>query len=572
MPSNNPETIELELEVDVQDSVSAKEAEAWAVGKRGGVDVGSDDPTYHNNSKYYAQQASSAGASAEAAAQSAAAAESSEENAEAWAKGTKDGTAVEDTDPAYHNNAKYYAEQAGGSATAAGTSEENAEAWAVGQRDGVDVPDTDPAYHNNAKYWADVARNANVKDWNTVRYLVRKGEGPLHFPVGTQFAVNKETSLSAAMGTHTGITGVSVTEETFLGAIEHAGSGIHEFKYDGAAWIYNGEAVSLTTYGLSVTGTPADGDEIVVTEALTRILFDVVAHKTVDGSHRMVLLMHDVWYNRPFDASEALIAVPEALEAGDYHFTYGSTPYQFTLASDVAAGSQMLVTYPSSGDDLAGQTVKVYADGKTGTAAQTATISAGSGGTDLGTVGDAENSGGKLNHMSRMRYGSNNYKESAIRQWLNSGAKANEWWSQQHALDRAVGYINEAGFLHGMDADFLAVVLPTVVKCGTNNTWELNGWTKNTAYTVEDRFYLASRPEVGLGAESMDQGSVFAYFDNVQNVDRIKRDSGGPARNWWLRSPYPSRANVVRDVSSDGSMNSISAYGGNGAAAACEIG
>ena len=45
MPSNNPETIELELEVDVQDSVSAKEAEAWAVGKRGGVDVGSSDPT-----------------------------------------------------------------------------------------------------------------------------------------------------------------------------------------------------------------------------------------------------------------------------------------------------------------------------------------------------------------------------------------------------------------------------------------------------------------------------------------------------------------------------------------------
>lgn len=31
----------------------------------------------------------------------------------------------------------------------------NAEAWAVGQRNGVDVPDTDPAYHNNAKYWAE---------------------------------------------------------------------------------------------------------------------------------------------------------------------------------------------------------------------------------------------------------------------------------------------------------------------------------------------------------------------------------------------------------------------------------
>lgn len=32
-------------------------AEAWAVGQRGGVDVESTDPTYHNNSKYYAEQA-----------------------------------------------------------------------------------------------------------------------------------------------------------------------------------------------------------------------------------------------------------------------------------------------------------------------------------------------------------------------------------------------------------------------------------------------------------------------------------------------------------------------------------
>ena len=52
-----PEDIEVQVQVDVQDSVSVKDAEAWAVGKRNGVDVGSSDPTYHNNSKYYAQQA-----------------------------------------------------------------------------------------------------------------------------------------------------------------------------------------------------------------------------------------------------------------------------------------------------------------------------------------------------------------------------------------------------------------------------------------------------------------------------------------------------------------------------------
>lgn len=36
---------------------SAEDSEAWAVGQRNGVDVPSTDPTYHNNSKYWASQA-----------------------------------------------------------------------------------------------------------------------------------------------------------------------------------------------------------------------------------------------------------------------------------------------------------------------------------------------------------------------------------------------------------------------------------------------------------------------------------------------------------------------------------
>ena len=36
---------------------SEEDSEAWAVGERGGVPVGPGDPTYHNNSKYWSQQA-----------------------------------------------------------------------------------------------------------------------------------------------------------------------------------------------------------------------------------------------------------------------------------------------------------------------------------------------------------------------------------------------------------------------------------------------------------------------------------------------------------------------------------
>lgn len=49
--------IEQALEA-AEDAVDAAEdAEAWAVGERGGVPVGPTDPTYHNNSEYWAQQA-----------------------------------------------------------------------------------------------------------------------------------------------------------------------------------------------------------------------------------------------------------------------------------------------------------------------------------------------------------------------------------------------------------------------------------------------------------------------------------------------------------------------------------
>lgn len=54
--------------------------------------------------------------------------------------------------------AKNQAESAAGSASSSATSSElsseDSEAWAVGERNGQPVPSTDPAYENNAKWWA----------------------------------------------------------------------------------------------------------------------------------------------------------------------------------------------------------------------------------------------------------------------------------------------------------------------------------------------------------------------------------------------------------------------------------
>lgn len=107
---------------------------------------------------------------------------------EAWAKGTIDGVAVGSSDDAYHNNSKYFSEQASGSATtagnsatAAGTSATNAatsaadsEAWAVGKRNGQDVPSSDPTYQNNAKHYAEIAQRT-LPDGTTVSFRISNG-------------------------------------------------------------------------------------------------------------------------------------------------------------------------------------------------------------------------------------------------------------------------------------------------------------------------------------------------------------------------------------------------------------
>lgn len=593
-------TVSMEMEVDMGSGGAESNAEAWAVGERHGVPVQEGDQTYHNNSKYYAQTVAqekvqdaqswangkrgdmdvpntdpayhnNAKYYAETVAQE------KVQDAQTWANGKRGDTDVPNTDPAYHNNAKYYAE------TVAQEKVADAEAWATGKRNGVDVPSTDPAWHNNAAYWADIAKATNAEDWGAVRYLVRKGEGELAFPVGTQFLVEKENSMTASMGVHTGITGVSVNEETFLAHEGMVGTGLHEFVFDGAAWIYHGEAVRLTDFGITVTGTPAAGDEVLITEAFDRILFDVVDHRTVtdpaDNTQKpaMFLLMHSVIYSKQFDAIEALFYAEEGLAAGTYHFTIqnydatygGNKTYQFTLTQAVPAGGQIVLDWPYN-VQLLGRSVKTYASATSTTQIEAAVLSEGTDGTDLGTT---DGTSTNLNHITRARYGSNNYKESALRQWINSAAVANAWWAPSNIFDRPPAYANLAGFQHGMDSDFLAVVKAITIPCHTNNTYELPEWTKDTAYTLVDRFWLASRDEMGFGTERVADGTVFAAYDGAGNTDRIKYDlsNASTARSWWLRSPSSSYASNERFVGSDGSLYGYYAYCGYGAVAACVI-
>ena len=132
----------------------AEDSEAYAKGTRDGSAVGSGDPAYHNNSSYWNDQAHTAANSSA----------SSATLSRSWAEGGTSTRGGENT-----NNAKYYSER---SYFHAGTAEAEAlisEGYARGSQNGLDVASGE-YYQNNSKYYAnqaassasDASRNASA--------------------------------------------------------------------------------------------------------------------------------------------------------------------------------------------------------------------------------------------------------------------------------------------------------------------------------------------------------------------------------------------------------------------------
>ena len=309
-------------------------------------------------------------------------------------------------------------------------------------------------------------------------------------------------------------------------------------------------------------------------------LFDVVAHdylKSIhdENAHTMTIQQHDLLPGTQFDASEAFYYAEAELPAGTYNFTLATAysswaegTYQFTLTNPVPKGGQLDISgYVDTA--MTALQVRSYANQTTTSTTESVAITAGSGGTNLGTFGEG------LNHSSRVSYGSNNYKESAMRQFLNSSAAKGSVWTPQTKFDRPPSWLTSlAGYKNGLDQDFLAVVGKVVLPCSANNTYEApdSSIAKGAKYTLNDEFYLASAMEIfNTNSDVADDSKVFPFYEGAGNTDRIKyRD--GAAANWCLRTPISWNASHVRLVDSDdGAMyNHVAAYS-FGLAPACTI-
>lgn len=331
----------------------------------------------------------------------------------------------------------------------------------------------------------------------------------------------------------------------------------------------------------------AIGDQLTCQRAGTTLTWDIIGID-VDTpaderfAHSLTLQLHDCINVLQYDAPEALYYCESALESGTYNFTLlsgydvdygGGKTYQFVLTKEVPAGGQIAFPW---GYNVQASTVKVstYKDRTDTTAIETVAVAEGAEGTNLGT---ADGNSTNMNHTHRIRYGSSNWKESAMRQWLNSAGAAGGVWTPQAIFDRPPAWkTNTAGFLNGLDADFLAVVGKTR-KVTCRNTATDGGGSD----TTEDRFFLLSRREMFAGDEirNVIEGEPYPFYSDFSDLtaagvgadaNRIKYRNGS-ASYWWLRTSDPWSGSNVRLVFPSGAVSSSGASNAVGVAPACNI-
>lgn len=305
--------------------------------------------------------------------------------------------------------------------------------------------------------------------------------------------------------------------------------------------------------------------------------FDVVNTGDVtlaDGTtkHGLTLQSH---YALPFvtqfSGYRAFLACPSGLQPGTYHVTLGAylgnyakkgAAYQFTLTKAVETDGRLGGFHNMPNADPS--TWKVYsyaADGKT--LVETVDVISGNAGTDLGTMNlDTRNE--NLNSMQECACGHNRWKDSALRQFLNSDQQANYWWSPVDKWDIAPDYLSDHnGFLYNFDADLVARILPTKIVTYPNvKTDDTTGTTADVTY---DKVFVPSLSQAFCVSEK-DEGDAWEYYkqlkgdgapakqwsyDSKQYI-KYSLDNHESARHVYLRSAVRSGCGSVWSVNADG--------------------
>ena len=348
-------------------------------------------------------------------------------------------------------------------------------------------------------------------DWNDIKCIVKEGKARSLFPLGSQFPVEKIDS-------------------------------------NGNRNVYLFDLVDFDFYSLKKYG------------------------------HTVVLMLHDILYGHEMDPREAFYCCSSALDSGFYTFKVSNqfwypedngVCFYFSVDKDIPAGTQLWLDMKYN-ETLDGKRILFFTSPLDQHPFGETLIKRGINGTFLGVT---DGSSANMNFMHRSIFGSNNYKESGLRQWLNSKDISGDWWKPQTRFDRPPAYADsDDGFLYGMDDEFLSALIPVDIHAYGNDIYESDG-KFHSDYVLSDRVFVPSIAEVGLQHDSYTQEKPFRLFD-VHPQLRCKTSfllAETPDRRWWLRNVKKENASSFYLVDSDGSLFVHTGYYGFGVAPVCVI-
>lgn len=451
--------------------------------------------------------------------------------------------------------------------------------------------------------------------WADVQSIVRSGKAPIYFNIGDQFIVNKavnnndrKITIKSSTITEAEITDYASFNIHFSPGIDGGtASGVDlkkdecQFYYsENSGWYYisNNDSFiienddQLGYYGIEILGTPSAGDILFVsehTDKIEELIFDIIGfdHEQPENSgyeHSMTLQLHDIYKIMPYDSKEATWYIdssvyPNGLSAGTYQYMHNSTSKIFTITKSVPVGGQ--IKYNNT-------KITTYASPTNIDIIEEVTTTNGTADNSLPNI-TTDSVTNITNSINRSLYGSNNYIESAIRQYINS-EDVGDWWVPKNNFDRppidnyGVDLRKMPGFLNGMEQEFLNII-GNVKKPIYLNKFIMSNNEEPITESVE-KFFLLSAPEI-YGKPSEDNiydGYPYQYYaDPERTLNRDYHDTGdnnrkkqlinGNVSRWWLRSSYASNSYSARSVLNTGLIRytTVWAATANGIAPACAI-
>lgn len=224
-------------------------------------------------------------------------------------------------------------------------------------------------------------------------------------------------------------------------------------------------------------------------------------------------------YAHPFGipfSRRAFLRCPNGLAAGTYHLDFASAwgdnakpgiAYSFTLTKPVPEGGSLYGFSQMPDTPSTNWRVTSYAaDGKT-IVEGPVKVTQSSDGTNLGTLQLTKRTG-NLNSMQEAAYGYNRWKQSALRQYLNSDKKKGEWWVKTDDWDISPDELaTKDGYLCGLSDDLKSVMKTVKVTTYTNTVCD-----DGTADITYDKVHIPSLEEIYVVPQIKGEGSVHEYW------------------------------------------------------------